>query len=48
MRSRFSSAAKVALEKEHSPAALERLKTKKLKPAMVDRKIHTLCHKSNN
>jgi hypothetical protein len=51
MRSRFSSVAKVALEKEHSPAAMSDQKLKKLQPIMVDRKMiqhkkefsHALC-----
>jgi hypothetical protein len=36
MRSRFLSAAKAALEKEHSPAAMSDNKLKKLQTVLVD------------
>ncbi|HTB51901.1 MAG TPA: hypothetical protein VK718_03930 [Ferruginibacter sp.] len=36
MRSRFSSAAKAALEKEYSPAAMSDNKLKKLQPVLMD------------
>jgi len=52
MRSRFSSAAKVALEKEHRPAAMsdQKLKNHNLLWWIKDKKSfsHTLCGKSNN